>query len=68
MYGLINAFSPRAATSLTYNAEKIPSGTAITSATSATMIEPTSNGMIPYQSCQKLAVIQFVPKRNDVIA
>src|SRR5437588_2048398 len=38
------------------------------SATAATMIEPTRSVMIPYQSCQKLAVIQFVPKRNEVIA
>src|SRR4029453_5386109 len=48
-------------------AEQTPRGRAIISATPATMIEPTSNGIIPYQSCQKLAVIQFVPKRKEVI-
>src|SRR5882757_7576074 len=45
-----------------------PSGTASNKATNATMIEPTSKGRMPYQSCQKLAVTQFGPKRNDVIA
>ena len=38
------------------------------SATIETMIEPTSSGMIPYQSCQKLAVIQSRPNRNEVTA
>src|SRR4030095_13887925 len=49
-------------------APQTPSGTAITSATIETISEPTNNGMMPYQSCQKLAVIHCVPNRNEVMA
>ena len=49
------------------SAEATPSGTAKASATNETMIEPTSSGRMPYQSCQKLAVIQSRPKRNELI-
>ena len=31
-------------------------------------MEPTNNGIMPYQSCQKLAVVQLVPKRKEVMA
>src|ERR1700682_2303905 len=48
-------------------AEATPSGTAMIKATIETMIEPTSNGTIPYQSCQKLAVIHSRPKRKELI-
>src|ERR1700682_4372054 len=48
-------------------AEATPSGTAIKSATMETMIDPTSSGTIPYQSCQKLAVTHSRPKRNELI-
>src|ERR1700730_6744864 len=44
-----------------------PNGTAMTSATIETRIDPTSNGMIPYQSCQKLAVTHSRPKRKELI-
>src|ERR1043166_6926395 len=30
-------------------------------------MEPTNNGTIPYQSCQKLAVTHSRPKRNELI-
>src|SRR6185437_11517363 len=49
-------------------APQTPRGTAITSATIETISEPTNNGMMPYQSCQKLAVIHCVPNRKEVIA
>src|SRR5450631_3276967 len=45
----------------------MPSGTAMINATIETRIDPTSKGMIPYQSCQKLAVTQSRPKRNELI-
>ena len=41
-----------------------PNGTAKTSATAETMIDPTNNGRMPYQSCQKLAVIQSLSKKE----
>ena len=40
---------------------------AMTSATAETMIEPTNKGWMPYQSCQKLAVIQSCPKRKALM-
>src|SRR6516162_421321 len=46
----------------------MPRGTAISSATIETISEPTNNGMMPYQSCQKLAVIHCVPNRKEVTA
>ena len=48
-------------------ADATPSGTAKASATNETMIEPTRSGRMPYQSCQKLAVIQLRPKRKALI-
>src|SRR6266404_8398866 len=49
-------------------AEATPSGTAKNNATSETRTDPTSNGIIPYQSCQKLAVTHSRPKRKELIA
>src|SRR5437762_13919099 len=48
-------------------ADATPSGTAKNNATSETRIDPTSKGIIPYQSCQKLAVTQSRPKRKELI-
>src|ERR1044072_9898850 len=48
-------------------AEATPNGTAKNSATIETRIDPTSRGMIPYQSCQKLAVTHSRPKRKELI-
>src|ERR1700730_4764082 len=48
-------------------AEETPRGTAKNNATIETRTEPTSRGMIPYQSCQKLAVTHSRPKRNELI-
>src|SRR5437588_430019 len=48
-------------------AEATPSGTAKNNATIETRTDPTRRGMIPYQSCQKLAVTHSRPKRNELI-
>src|SRR3954452_19713703 len=48
-------------------ADATPNGTAIKRATIETMTEPTRSGTIPYQSCQKLAVTQSRPKRNELM-